>query len=190
MNYWFNIRSPLNSGANDSSTIPDRLGWHLLYFSLPSPRPSTVSLLPSYPRFVIKASILLGGQSNSTFIQNQLSFISPRLTISSIFIDQSLEYFLSMINYDFSSLLSTFGDCILDFSQPIILILYFEILAGVILFPFLLSFCYPNRSYNRGILCLLPLLTKRSSATGRSNTLGWIGKVAWYWSWMILAVFY
>ena len=36
-----------------------------------------------------------------------------------------------MINYDFSSLLSTFGDCILDFSQPIILILYFEILAGV-----------------------------------------------------------
>ena len=71
-----------------------------------------------------------------------------------------------MINYDFSSLLSTFGDCILDFSQPIILILYFEILAGVILFPFLLSFCYPNRSYNRGILCLLPLLTKRSSATG------------------------
>ena len=34
------------------------------------------------------------------------------------------------------------------------------------MFPFLLSFCYPNRSYNRGILCLLPLLTKRSSATG------------------------
>jgi len=55
-----------------------------------------------------------------------------------------------MINYDFSSLLSTFGDCILDFSQPIILILYFEILAGVILFPFLLSFCHPNRSsYNK-----------------------------------------
>ena len=54
-----------------------------------------------------------------------LSFISPRLTISSIFIDQSLEYFLSMmpLGYDFSSLLSTFGDCIFSFSLVIVLVL-------------------------------------------------------------------
>ena len=70
--------------------------------------------------------------------------------MTSIFIDQSLEYFLSMINYDFSSLLSTFGDCILDSSQPIIMILYFEILAGVILFPFLsfTSSCSISSSYD------------------------------------------
>ena len=72
--------------------------------------------LAAVPASVIKASILLG--SNSTFNQNQLSFISPRLTITSIFIDQSLEYFLSisLISSEIDFLLSSFL-CSIDFSS-------------------------------------------------------------------------
>ena len=59
---------------------------------------------------------------------NQLSFLSPRLTISSIFIDQSLSYrfpYSSSVIYhsiDYSSLLSFNIDCILDLSSVFIII--------------------------------------------------------------------
>ena len=105
----------------------------------------SLSFLPNTTSILTPTVSLLNENAlnKETPHKNQLSFISPRLTISSIFIDQSLEYFLSisrsLIYYsiDFSSLLSM--DCILDFSSvffvfviPIILsfirffLLYFD----------------------------------------------------------------
>ena len=58
--------------------------------------------------------------------QTQLSFISPRLTITSIFIDQSLEYFLSI------NLISSEIDFLLPFQCLVIyLLIVFSILLNI-----------------------------------------------------------
>jgi len=90
-------------------------------------------------------SLSFGCFLTCTSHKNQLSFILPWLTISSIFIDQSLEYFFSiscsLIYYsiDFSSLLSM--DCILDFSLVFFIFVILIILSFIRFF--LLYFdCY------------------------------------------------
>ena len=88
---------------------------------------------------VSRASFSLKSRSclslfNKTLLETQLSFISPRLTITSIFIDQSLEYFLSysLISSEIDFLLSSFL-CSIDFySNGILFSLFYTFYVPLI----------------------------------------------------------
>jgi len=92
----------------------------------------TIPLTPARPR------------TDWILVDTQLSFISPRLTITSIFIDQSLEYFLSII------LISSEIDFLLSLDYGILFSLFYTFFVPLIrsepLWALFMIFIFSSRS--------------------------------------------